>query len=906
MFGRFMALGRISAGSPHLHAPVRNGWIDMLKQERPSDLCRLAAETGSLELMQFRFLHFNRDEGCTARAMDLAIGAGHRDVFMFLAEHRNEGCSVLSIEAFIQAQDIRMVRWMHERYPSLFDAALLNLAALSGSLEITRFLHEHCSGTCTTAAMDNAAARGHLDILVFLHEHRTEGCSVEAMNRAATQSAARNALARTNNPKAAVADKEADFEVEQSDIDALYRALDTPIANTSASAGPIARAAAQLSPQRLEALQTALSGIELDRQRDLEHVRARIKGNIADGVHRELLHQLTELIRVNALAQRPKEALEAFTHIGQLGFKPDSVAYNSLIDAYANVSDIDAAVEVFQKMQSAGVTPDMVSFSTLIKACVKTNDFNGAIKLYTRMKQLGLRPNQIVFTTLIKGAIRSRDLERAWMLFDHMRSEIEQPDAVCFNLMIYACKHSQDAERALDLFQEMLDRNLSVSAVTFTSLIQACMTRADYFGEAFLLLERMAAYGVEPTMETYNVLLAGVAQHGDIDRAKLIWNDIVHRASEAAAADGSKPGEVVLGEIKPTQHTYSAMLLAYSRALQLMRDKAREARISADPLAQPAEPAHNREAVLNEARALWSLACDQCKDKDLESQMILHTSYLRLLCEDDSPGGADRALSFWDGFKARFKPSIHAFMPLIRMAMRSPQTYEYGEEVWKELLAWDASCESSITEQSDGHLSEPDKERLRAKQGRSRETMLKAHLMVALGQARADKIDLAIKTLHATTTFRYPFYLPAVHFRDIPAIVDKAQQSADNGDWRLMEELVAICPPETDALSQVQHMLRLRTLPVGSWWGWEILGVDEHQLEVLKRRQRKEHIKLDQRAQAYRDRAANARRASASDMPPKLVRPPRLTAKVPKFVGKKSIKLTGPSASLMGDEHDGR
>ena len=50
-----------------------------------------ASQNGHLNVV--KFLHENRNEGCTTCAMDYASENGHLDVVKFLHENRTEGCT---------------------------------------------------------------------------------------------------------------------------------------------------------------------------------------------------------------------------------------------------------------------------------------------------------------------------------------------------------------------------------------------------------------------------------------------------------------------------------------------------------------------------------------------------------------------------------------------------------------------------------------------------------------------------------------------------------------------------------------------------------------------------------------------------------------------------------------------
>jgi len=112
-----------------------------------------AARDGHLDMV--KFLHFNRTEGCTHKAMDWAAHQGHLEVVQFLHNNRTEGCTT-------EAMD---------------------MAASTGNLNLIEFLHHNRTEGCTRRAMDLAAGRGWLHIVEWLHTNRTEGCR-KALNAA--------------------------------------------------------------------------------------------------------------------------------------------------------------------------------------------------------------------------------------------------------------------------------------------------------------------------------------------------------------------------------------------------------------------------------------------------------------------------------------------------------------------------------------------------------------------------------------------------------------------------------------------------------------------------------------------------------------------------------------------------
>ncbi|KAK6095687.1 hypothetical protein MT418_004361 [Batrachochytrium dendrobatidis] len=689
--------------------------------------------------------------------------------------------------------------------------------------------------------------------------------------------------------KVTTVQKELDVQVTTDDIDILYKALKTPIAS-QAKSGPAASVSHKLSPEYLQSLHLSLKDVEAEKLSKKTNQFKSLERALKNKTNTPTLSQLTQLIHINAIAKRPKQALESFNHIEKVGLTPDVVAYNHLLDSYSRAGDLNGAVAVFSRMQTAGIFPDLVSFSTLINACVAKRDLNGAFKLYHEMKSKHIQPNQIIYTTLINGCAKTKDFARAWKTFNFMRTEISLPDAVAFNLMIHICSKTEDAERAIDLFKEMSERGLEISQYTLTSLIQACSSRHDYYNESFVLLEQMAASGFVPSIRTYNVILSGAARFGDILRGRLIWNDIVERMREQPLS--SNPDVIQLNRISPDEYIYASMLRLYTKAIKIETQKALLLDPSTNTAAPPtlaSDPTQQAKdfnletsfdnsqataetsisllestdtspaALLDEAHNIWQIFLKQHHLHNTENTKRVQSAYLKLLCTDPSHNAFARAYDFWNTLDPVSKKSIANYYCLITLAMRQSDTIDQGTVLWNSLLEWDAEMEKSLDVQSGEKMTRTEKELLRLQHGRSREIMFKMHLTMANGYALAGKIESAVKVLYDTVLFRYPYYLPAVHFRDISPIVKIAEQNADNAQWDLMNHILGLCPPITDPLSQVQHMLKLKAVPSGSWWGWNILGVDEHAMAMLRRKQQKERSKVVQRTEAYRNRSTHHR-----------------------------------------------
>ena len=96
-----------------------------------------AAANGHLDCI--RFLHQNRNEGCTTAAMDGAARNGHFEVVQFLYWNRSEYCTALASES----RSVPVLQFLkeHNRLRSRLPKTIE--AATRGDLELLQWLHDH-------------------------------------------------------------------------------------------------------------------------------------------------------------------------------------------------------------------------------------------------------------------------------------------------------------------------------------------------------------------------------------------------------------------------------------------------------------------------------------------------------------------------------------------------------------------------------------------------------------------------------------------------------------------------------------------------------------------------------------------------------------------------------------------
>ncbi|KAI8928724.1 hypothetical protein BC831DRAFT_509782 [Entophlyctis helioformis] len=100
-----------------------------------------AAATGSLETVQW--LHANRSEGCTKKAVESAIKHKHWDVAAWLLKNRSEGCTPAGVLAAIEDGHADIVKLLHAHAGTAFPKNAAKQAIKHGHEDLAEWLEAH-------------------------------------------------------------------------------------------------------------------------------------------------------------------------------------------------------------------------------------------------------------------------------------------------------------------------------------------------------------------------------------------------------------------------------------------------------------------------------------------------------------------------------------------------------------------------------------------------------------------------------------------------------------------------------------------------------------------------------------------------------------------------------------------
>eukprot|EP00981_Chlorochromonas_danica_P000637 scaffold143_cov173-Ochromonas_danica.AAC.13 len=252
---------------------------------------------------------------------------------------------------------------------------------------------------------------------------------------------------------------------------------------------------------------------------------------------------------------------------------PDVQTFNVLLKGFRGrdgEGSLKRCFVVLEMMRMAGIKPNTVTFNTLVDACVVNNKMNMAVEL--------LKNNEVdvaAFTSVISGLCAAGDVKGSFAMFELMKQRSIAPNIYTLVSLMSACMREGLIGKARALLQ--VDNftpawPAQISELRSTYIIGLCQLHLStdnrrvfsgrYFWEALLELVKMHTHGLPPTAISHNAVM------------RCLCSEPLNRVKLASILMKSMIAEGLL----PDDYTYSILFTGLGRAgyaleaLDLYRD----------------------------------------------------------------------------------------------------------------------------------------------------------------------------------------------------------------------------------------------------------------------------------------------------------------------------------------------
>ncbi|KAL5711248.1 hypothetical protein ACHQM5_021723 [Ranunculus cassubicifolius] len=268
--------------------------------------------------------------------------------------------------------------------------------------------------------------------------------------------------------------------------------------------------------------------------------------------------------------------------------RPDTAAYNAVLNACANLGDNKRFLQLFDEMPELEAKPDVLTYNIMIKLCARNDRKDLLVFVLERILDEGIVPCITTLHSLVAAYVGFNDLETAEKLVQAMREGRKDicrilrdsyyeypnqnivkeddifekllpvskgeprmlpksyaPDSRMYTILMKGYMKGgrvSDVVRMLEAMRHQTDKASHPDHVTYTTVISS-LVRVGAMDRARQVLAEMARVGVPANCITYNIILKGYCQQVQIDKAK----DLIHEMEVGA-------------EIKPDVVSYNIMI----------------------------------------------------------------------------------------------------------------------------------------------------------------------------------------------------------------------------------------------------------------------------------------------------------------------------------------------------------
>ncbi|RVW98730.1 Pentatricopeptide repeat-containing protein, chloroplastic [Vitis vinifera] len=253
--------------------------------------------------------------------------------------------------------------------------------------------------------------------------------------------------------------------------------------------------------------------------------------------------------------------------------RPDTAAYNAVLNACANLGDTKRFLQVFEEMTQLGAESDVLTYNVMIKLCARVDRKDLLVFVLERILDKGIQLCMTTLHSLVAAYVGFGDLETAEKLVQAMRegrqdlckilrdvnsenpgnnegyifdkllpNSVERnnsespllPKAYAPDSRIYTTlmkgymKEGRvtDTVRMLEAMRHQDDSTSHPDHVTYTTVVSA-LVKVGSMDRARQVLAEMTRIGVPANRVTYNILLKGYCEQLQIDKAKELVREMV-------------------------------------------------------------------------------------------------------------------------------------------------------------------------------------------------------------------------------------------------------------------------------------------------------------------------------------------------------------------------------------------
>nr|XP_043620778.1 pentatricopeptide repeat-containing protein At5g48730, chloroplastic [Erigeron canadensis] len=199
--------------------------------------------------------------------------------------------------------------------------------------------------------------------------------------------------------------------------------------------------------------------------------------------------------------------------------KPDVWTMNSALRAFGGSGQIETMEKCYEKFLSAGIQPNIKTFNILLDSYGKTGNYKKMSAVMEYMQKYHFTWTLVTYNIVIDAFGRAGDLTQMEFLFRLMQSESIKPNCVTLCSLVRGYAQVGKAEKIGGLLRYIDSSDVTVDTVFFNCLVDA-YGMMGCLAEMKRVLPMMESKGCQPDTITYRTMIKAYNMNGMSNHVK--------------------------------------------------------------------------------------------------------------------------------------------------------------------------------------------------------------------------------------------------------------------------------------------------------------------------------------------------------------------------------------------------
>ncbi|CAO2165902.1 unnamed protein product [Urochloa humidicola] len=253
----------------------------------------------------------------------------------------------------------------------------------------------------------------------------------------------------------------------------------------------------------------------------------------------------TTVLDVLGKAKRPTEALNVFyTMQNQLSSYPDMAAYHCIAVTLGQAGLLKELFDVIDCMRSPPrkkfklgplqnwdprLEPDLIVYNAVLNACVQQKQWEGAFWVLQQLKEKNLHPTNTTYGLVMEVMLACGKYNLVHEFFNKVKKS-SIPGALNYKVLVNALWREGKIDEAVMAVKDMESRGIVGSASLYYDLAR-CLCSGGRCKEALLQVEKICKVANKPLVVTYTGLIQTCIDNGSMENAKYIFREMCNYCS---------------------------------------------------------------------------------------------------------------------------------------------------------------------------------------------------------------------------------------------------------------------------------------------------------------------------------------------------------------------------------------